>query len=174
MRSEVSLGVTSSIELSVIVLSYNNADYIIECLDSIRAQGVTSYEVIIIDDCSTDDSVQRVRAYIADKPEFSLVEKKENSGGAVSSQIGISKAVGKYLALVDSDDIVANGAYGLLISRIEKDGSDFAAGLPIKLNSSCRLVIPEIELPIYSSNRVLESDEEIIEFALQPFYWNIV
>ena len=105
---------------------------------------------------------------------FSLVEKKENSGGAVSSQIGISKAVGKYLALVDSDDIVANGAYGLLISRIEKDGSDFAAGLPIKLNSSCRLVIPEIELPIYSSNRVLESDEEIIEFALQPFYWNIV
>ena len=168
------MGVTSSIELSVIVLSYNNADYIIECLDSIRAQGVTSYEVIIIDDCSTDDSVQRVRAYIADKPEFSLVEKKENSGGAVSSQIGISKAVGKYLALVDSDDIVANGAYGLLISRIEKDGSDFAAGLPIKLNSSCRLVIPEIELPIYSSNRVLESDEEIIEFALQPFYWNIV
>ena len=121
----------NKVTLSVVVLSYNNEQYLVDCLSSIERQGIDSYEVFIIDDSSTDNSVEVIKEYIKDKPQFNLIV-KPNSGGAISSQIGIAKANGKYLALVDSDDIVADGAYKKLIERIEQDGSDFAAGMYMK------------------------------------------
>ena len=109
---------TDQVTLSVTVLSYNNAQYIEDCLASIEQQGIDSYEVFIVDDCSSDNSIEVIKNYIADRPQFHLVEKEENSGGAVSSQIGVERSTGKYCAIIDSDDIIADGAYKQLIKRI--------------------------------------------------------
>lgn len=165
----------NKVTLSVVVLSYNNEQYLEDCLSSIERQGIDSYEVFVIDDSSTDNSVEVIKEYIKDKPQFNLIV-KPNSGGAISSQIGIAKANGKYLALVDSDDIVADGAYKKLIARIEQDGSDFASGLPMKLTNAFMntfLISPD-ENNVFVENRVLSTDEEIENFTNQVFYWNAV
>lgn len=65
----------NSITLSIIVLSYNNGVYIEDCLKSIEEQGIDSYEVIIIDDSSKDDSVSVIEEYIKNKPQFTLIQK---------------------------------------------------------------------------------------------------
>ena len=164
-----------SVTLSIIVLSYNNEQYIEDCLKSLELQHVDSYEVYVIDDSSTDGSVAVIQKFIQNKPQFKLIE-KENSGGALSSQIGLSKAKGEYCAIVDSDDIVAEGAYGRLIERIKKDNSDFAAGLPVKLtNGFMYSFLPTAnEKNIFSCDRVLSTQEEKAQFANQGFYWNAV
>ena len=102
----------NDITLSVTVLSYNNEHYIEECLSSIVKQGIEHYEVFIVDDCSTDRSVCVINEFIESHPQFVLIEKETNSGGAVSSQIGIARSTGKYCAIVDSDDIVADEIAG--------------------------------------------------------------
>ena len=76
----------NKVTLSVVVLSYNNEQYLVDCLSSIERQGIDSYEVFIIDDSSTDNSVEVIKEYIKDKPQFNLIV-KPNSGGAISSQI---------------------------------------------------------------------------------------
>ncbi len=165
----------NKVTLSVVVLSYNNEQYLEDCLSSIERQGVDSYEVFVVDDSSTDNSVQIIKEYIKDKPQFQLIE-KPNSGGAISSQIGIAKANGKYLALVDSDDVVADGAYKKLIARIEQDGSDFASGLPMKLTNAFMntFLIAAHENNVFVENKVLTTDEEKEAFTNQVFYWNAV
>ncbi len=161
--------------LSVIVLSYNNAQYIEDCLSSLTRQGIDSYEVLVIDDSSPDNSADVIREFIKDKPQFSLIE-KPNSGGAISADLGISKAKGKYCALVDSDDIVADNAYKKLISRIEKDDSDFASGLPLRMvNGFMHAFLSSgNESNVFAFDRVLETDEDRAFFTNQVFYWNSV
>lgn len=165
----------NNVTLTVVVLSYNNEQYIVDCLSSIANQGIDSYEVLVVDDSSTDNSVAIIKDFIKDRPEFILIE-KPNSGGAISSQIGIAKAKGKYLALVDSDDIVADGAYKKLIKRIEVDESDFAAGLPMKMYNGFMqafLNTPH-EKNVFVENKVFSTADEIEKYTNQVFYWNAV
>lgn len=164
----------NNIELSIIVLSYNNSNYVTDCLKSIYYQNLDNYEVLIVDDESDDDSVDVINNYIKDKSEFFLIE-KPHSGGAVSVNIALSRIKGKYFAIVDSDDLVADGAYNRLIRRIENDGSDFAAGLPAKLSSGFMFrPVNNKESSIFCNDHVLETDEEIAGFSKQVFYWNCV
>lgn len=167
---------SDNIILSVTVLSYNNEQYVEDCLKSIERQGIETYEVFVVDDCSTDNSVKVIQDYIKDKPQFTLIEKQENSGGAVSSQIGLARSRGRYCAIVDSDDIVADGAYKRLIERIEKDGSDFAAGYPLRLISGYlfTFLTNTFENSIFAFDRVLETSEEKASFCHQGYYWNCV
>ena len=163
------------ITLSVVVLSYNNEQYIEDCLNSIANQGIDSYEVFVVDDSSTDNSAEVIKNYIKDHPQFELIV-KPNSGGALSSQIGISKANGKYVALVDSDDIVADGAYKKLIARIEEDGSDFASGIPMRMVNGFmhKALNDQQERDVFATDCVLENKKEIEDYTRQVFYWNAV
>ncbi len=165
----------NNVTLSVVVLSYNNEQYVYDCLSSIANQGIDSYEVLVIDDSSTDNSVEIIEDFIKDHPQFQLIQ-KPNSGGAISSQIGIAKARGKYLALVDSDDIVADNAYKKLIKRIEEDGSDFASGLPMKMVNGFmhKFLNSSNERNVFVENRVLSTPQELESYTNQVFYWNAV
>ena len=87
---------------------YNVEDYVGECLDSILAQTLQDYEVIIVDDCSTDKSCEVVESYM---PKFNgklqLIHSEQNSGGcAIPRNIGLSIAKGKYIFFLDSDDLI--------------------------------------------------------------------
>ena len=167
---------TDQVTLSVTVLSYNNAQYIEDCLASIEQQGIDSYEVFVVDDVSSDNSVEVIRNYISDKPQFHLIEKTDNSGGAVSSQIGVEKSTGKYCAIIDSDDIVADGAYKQLIKRIEEDGSDFAAGMPLLLHSGYLygFMTSEAETSVFADNTVISDNKGKARYARTFSYWNCI
>ena len=164
------------VTLSVTVLSFNNAQYIEDCLASIENQGIDSYEVFIVDDCSSDNSIEVIKNYIADRPQFHLIEKTENSGGAVSSQIGVERSTGKYCAIIDSDDIIADGAYKQLIKRIEEDGSDFASGMPLILHSGYLygFMPNEKETSVFAENTVICDDKAKAKFSCVFSYWNCI
>ena len=94
--------------VSIIIPMYNAEKYIGECLESILAQTFQDYEVIVVDDCSTDKSCEVVESYLSifgDK--LRLIRSKKNFGGpAVPRNIGINSSCGEYLMFVDNDDAI--------------------------------------------------------------------
>ena len=113
--------------LSVVVPFYGVEDYIEECLESLRVQTLTDLEVICVDDGSPDGSLAIVERYCARDPRFRLV-RQPNAGLGPARNTGMRAATGRYLAFVDSDDLVPARAYELLVGTLERTGSDFAAG----------------------------------------------
>ena len=95
--------------VSVIIPCYNARQYICEALASAVAQEYV-HEVILVDDCSTDDSVACVQAWLdvhaAQTADISIrvLQNAENSGVAVSRNRGVQEADGKYIAFLDADD----------------------------------------------------------------------
>jgi glycosyltransferase involved in cell wall biosynthesis len=87
--------------ISVIIPNYNNSKYIAEAIDSIRQQDYENYEIIIVDDGSTDNSIEVIL-----NMEFPLtLIKSENYGAGSARNIGILAARGDFVALLDSDDV---------------------------------------------------------------------
>lgn len=94
--------------VSVIIPLYNSEKYIRQCLISVLASTFKAYEVIVVDDCSTDNSVAEVKKLL---PHFDgrlrLLSTGKNSRGAgVPRNIGIKNASGKYVTFVDNDDMI--------------------------------------------------------------------
>ena len=97
------------IEVSVIVPCYNLEKYISDCLDSLVSQTFKSYEVIVIDDGSTDSSVNIIQKYV-DKYPFIRLLKQENQGVVTARNNAISQAKGTYIYNLDGDDVVSEDA----------------------------------------------------------------
>lgn len=92
-------------KFSIIIPVYNSERYIRNCLDSIIAQTFTEFEVIVINDGSTDSTPSIVKDYIISDNRITMYN-FENSGVAMSRQKGITLANGEYLVFVDSDDTI--------------------------------------------------------------------
>lgn len=90
-------------KISVIVPVYNSSKFISRCLDSIIKQKKYIYEIICIDDGSTDDSLQKLNIY-KQKYNFIKVLSKDNKGVSNTRNVGIKIASGDYVMFVDSDD----------------------------------------------------------------------
>lgn len=100
------LQITRKPNFSVVVTSYNYAKYLPETLDPILAQTYKNYEVIIVDDGSTDNSLQIIKNYTDKHKNFYLYQHDNgiNQGLIESMKLGISKAKGDYIAFLESDD----------------------------------------------------------------------
>lgn len=92
----------NKIDVSVIMPAYNAAAYIAEAVDSVFLQQV-NWELIIIDDCSTDDTKSVLEEYLQD-PRVIYWKNDTNLGVAASRNLGIQKAAGAYIAFLDADD----------------------------------------------------------------------
>lgn len=92
---------------SVIVPVYNVKDYLEECLDSLLGQTMDDYEIIVVDDCSTDGSLEIARAYAREnESRVRCVEHAVNKGLGGARNTGIESARGRYLLFIDSDDYI--------------------------------------------------------------------
>lgn len=91
--------------VSVIMPTYNCAKFIAETLDSIKAQTYTNWEVVIVDDCSTDNTKEIVDKYIAEDSRIKYHCLETNSGAAVARTTSMQLAEGEYMAFCDSDDL---------------------------------------------------------------------
>lgn len=88
--------------ISVIIPVFNGEKFIAEALDSVLAQTLPAYEIIIIDDGSTDGSAQIIQNAYADKVKYIY---QENSGVSVARNLGIQLAQGEFIAFIDQDDM---------------------------------------------------------------------
>jgi glycosyltransferase involved in cell wall biosynthesis len=85
--------------------AYNSECFIEESIRSVLAQTFLSWELLVIDDCSADSTTQIVARIAASDARIILLELSSNSGAAVARNFGISRARGRYLAFLDSDDL---------------------------------------------------------------------
>lgn len=116
-------------KLSIIVPVYNMAsDGKLEyCLDSLVNQTVEDYEVIAVDDCSTDHSFEILKRYEARYPEkFHAVHSEVNRHQGGAKNIGLRIAKGDWIGFIDSDDWITKDMYERLIKRAESAGADLA------------------------------------------------
>ena len=88
---------------SIIMPSYNTANYISDSIRSVLAQTYANWELIIVDDCSTDDSVEIIKSF--KDPRIRLLQNEKNSGAALSRNYALREAKGKWIAFLDSDDV---------------------------------------------------------------------
>ena len=90
-------------EFSVIVPAYNSIQFLHRCISSVRAQSVTDWELIVVDDGSTDGSAALLDAYAKEDPRIRVIHQK-NNGQFFARRRGIDAAQGDYLVFLDSDD----------------------------------------------------------------------
>lgn len=112
--------------LSLIIPVYNTAPYLKQCLDSILNQTITNMEIIVIDDCSTDNSREIIKQICEKDPRFRLIalEKNTPGGAGTPSNIGIGQAKGEYIGFVDSDDWIEPQMFGTLLDKALLELSD--------------------------------------------------
>lgn len=107
--------------VSVIIPVYNTADYLREAIDSVLAQTLQDFEVILIDDGSTDGSAGIISEY-ADR--VNIITKR-NAGQAAARNDGFDVAVGRYIYFMDSDDKIAPQTLEVCVNACERDDLDF-------------------------------------------------
>lgn len=112
--------------ISVIVPVYNVEKYLLQCVDAILAQTFTDFELILVDDGSTDNSSVLCNAY-AEKDKRVRVLHKENGGQAEARNLGIDIARGQYLTFIDSDDLVSPEYLDRLLNAIQETNAEIAA-----------------------------------------------
>ena len=92
-------------QVSIITPSYNCSSFVSETIGSILSQSFTDWELILVDDCSSDNSVEIIQSFVEFDPRIKLIKSSENSGAAVARNKGIESAKGRYITFLDSDDI---------------------------------------------------------------------
>ena len=130
--------------LSVIVPVYNTKKYLRECIDSILAQTYSNYELILVDDGSTDGSSEICDEY-AQKNERVFVIHKENCGLLHTRKVGFAAAKGEYISYIDSDDFIAADMYEYMMSKIAEHNVDVAI---FQVNDQMKKMVARLIFPI--------------------------
>lgn len=150
-------------KISIIVPIYNVQQYLEPCLDSLVDQTLDSLEIIMINDGSTDKSGDIMRKYAEEYANFFAYD-KPNGGLGQARNFGVKFAKGKYIAFVDSDDIVVFDAYEKMFATAEQTGSDIVVGNVMRFNS--RKVYPStLHQKIFSRKKLkahISRDHELI------------
>lgn len=109
--------------ISVIIPVYNNEKYFSKCITSVLNQTYKNIEIIIINDCSTDNSEKIILDYKAKDKRIIYLSNEKNIGVGRSRNIGIEHAKGKYIYFLDSDDFIEETALANLYNAIKEDDS---------------------------------------------------
>jgi glycosyltransferase involved in cell wall biosynthesis len=119
--------------VSVVVITYNDAAHVTAAVRSALAQGDEVGEVLVVDDCSTDDTAQVLQALAEQEPRLRLLPRTTNSGGCGTPRNdGVAAASFPYLLFLDSDDVLAPGAVDALLPLADKHDADVTAGRAVR------------------------------------------
>ena len=136
--------------ISIVTTCYNLEDYIEDCLVSLINQSYENLEVIVVNDCSTDNSLSIIKK-IADKDSrIKIINNDINLGAGKSRKIGIESANGDYIMLVDGDDWITTNYLKTLYDSAKNNDADIVTGHLKGNKYSCRL----------SDKWIFESEDE--------------
>lgn len=111
--------------ISVIIPCYNVEKYISDAIESIMAQTFMKWEIVIVDDCSTDKTLDIAKKYEKKDERIKVYQLNKNSGGAFTPRkVAIEKAVGEWIHCLDADDFVAKDCLERLFERAVEIGAD--------------------------------------------------
>lgn len=112
--------------LSIIVPVYNTAGYLEQCVNSLLAQPIDDYEIILVNDGSIDQSLSVMQRYLDRYPEIIEIIDTENGGQGRARNLALDVAQGDYIGFADSDDWVADDMFARLLSLAEAENADIA------------------------------------------------
>lgn len=116
------------VELSIIVPIYNVEMYLKECLESLYKVKNINYEIILVNDGSTDDSGSIINKYLLRFPKITKIIEKENGGLSSARNAGLKIAKGKYISFIDSDDFIEPTKYLELFEKAKNNNLDITLG----------------------------------------------
>ncbi len=135
--------------ISVVMPAYNVSKYIREAINSIISQTYSEWELIIVDDCSTDNTVEIVKEYQKRYEKIRLFSTEKNSGGCRLPRFeGIIKATGDFISCIDSDDTIEPDFLKKLYSRQQEINADIVMDRMILCNEDGSLrqtTVPDID-----------------------------
>ena len=91
--------------VSIVTPVYNSEKFISDTIESVQDQTYKNWELLLVDDCSKDASAEIIESYRKDDERIKYIKLEKNSGAAVSRNVGIKNAKGRFIAFVDSDDL---------------------------------------------------------------------
>ena len=165
-------------KLSIIVPIYNVAPYLRKCVDSLLAQDISDYEIILVDDGSTDDSgaiadeivkeamgngqwaidnESNRQSPIANSPTLRVIH-QENAGLSAARNTGIAVAQGEYIMFVDSDDYLQPNVLGALMEQVEREQLDVLRFNYQNVNEQY-----EVFLPFKDAKRDVDYSEDVVD-----------
>ncbi|MGF1878011.1 glycosyltransferase, partial [Photobacterium frigidiphilum] len=114
----------SAIKLSIIIPCYNASKYLPNLLDSIISQLDEHVEIIMIDDCSDDETLIVIDRYCKGIKNFSVIKNQVNQGIGASRNLGLQFSKGKYIWFIDSDDLLPQKAISHILKNIDTCSCD--------------------------------------------------
>ncbi len=145
------------ITISVIIPNYNSELYIKRCIDSIIEQEYEVNEIIVIDDCSTDQSLNIIKEYINKNNKIVLIENEKNMGVSYTRNKGIENAKSEYIMFCDSDDWYEKNATKKMAEQIENNHADFVfSGYYISYNNA-----KKIEIKYKFKDKIITKEDSI-------------
>ena len=117
------LKLMENIKVSVIVPAYNTEPYIENCIESIENQSYKNFEIIVINDGSTDNTLYKINNFISKYKNIKLIN-IDNHGQGYARNLALKESSGKYVLFLDSDDFIDDTTLELCVNKIENDNSD--------------------------------------------------
>ena len=93
-------------QISIILPTFNSEQYLKDCLSSVQRQTYANFEVVIVNDASTDDSLNIIRTFLESDKRFKLINLRKNVGVSEARNIALKHVSGDYVIFLDSDDIL--------------------------------------------------------------------
>lgn len=157
------------VKISVIIPVYNSEKYLERCLNSILNQTFQEFEAICINDGSTDTSLKILESYQNKDSRIKIIN-IENSGVSIARNIGLNKAVGKYISFVDSDDYIDNNFLEKLYNEIDKNKAQVASASIIRESEKKQVKLIEYKKKETTKN----SKDNLIKNQCRKycFVWN--
>jgi glycosyltransferase involved in cell wall biosynthesis len=121
-------------KLSIIVPIYNKEKYLVECIESVLTQTYSDFELILVNDGSTDSSGEICDRYAVRDSRVKVCH-KTNGGVSSARNAGVDVSSGEYLGFVDADDMLVSRMYEVLVANLEQYDADISI---CGVNGSCR------------------------------------
>ena len=136
-------------KITAIIPVYNASKTIISAVRSIQNQDMKEIEIILVDDCSTDNSTNIINQLMLEDKRIKLIKNKENKGILYSRSIGALNAKGKYVMALDNDDFFIFGIFNKSYEEALKNDSDIIEFSGIQLCQNCSADKDNIYIPYY-------------------------
>ena len=145
-------------KVSVIIPTYNSSKFVLQTLQSIKNQTYKNWELLITDDCSTDNTVAIINSYIKNDKRAKLFKLDRNCGAGAARNNSISQSTGRYIAFCDSDDRWKPNKLEVQIAFMKEHNCDFSYTSYDIINENGKTIGSVNAKPIMNYKKILRNN----------------